>query len=178
MPTQISNSVAGNTDAEARKPVRYSLQRAELEHLRKARTNSGYVYFGLLTNGLSSRRMHEPTRLKKSPQTLLPSSNTALIASSQIFPRHRSGLCGGNGGLNSQQRQPPGTNLPTEFETLKRQGSAVSESDSGFSEIVGGHFHVDPIANADTDEVLAHFSRDMRQDFMSIGESDAKHGAR
>ena len=51
----------------------------------------------------------------------------------------------------------------------------MAESDPGLPEIVGGHLHVDLVANADADEVFAHFTGDMRQDLMTIRESHTKH---
>ena len=54
----------------------------------------------------------------------------------------------------------------------------MAESDPGFAKIVGGHLDVDLVANTDADEVFAHFTRDMRQDFMTIGKGHTKHRPR
>lgn len=51
-------------------------------------------------------------------------------------------------------------------------------NDAGLVEIVGGHLHIHLIANGNTDEIFPHFAGDMGEDFVSVGEGDAKHGAR
>ena len=52
----------------------------------------------------------------------------------------------------------------------------MAEGDPGFAEIVRGHFDVHFVADADADEVLAHFAGDMGEDFVAIGKGDAEHG--
>ena len=53
----------------------------------------------------------------------------------------------------------------------------MAESDAGLAKVVGGHFDVDLVADADADEVFAHLSGDMGEDFVAIGQSDAEHGS-
>ena len=48
--------------------------------------------------------------------------------------------------------------------------------DACLVQVVGRHFDVDLVADADADEVLAHFAGDMGQDFMAIGQGDPEHG--
>ena len=52
----------------------------------------------------------------------------------------------------------------------------MAEGNPGFAEIVRRHLDVDPIADADADEVLAHFAGDMGEDFVPVWKSDAEHG--
>ena len=54
----------------------------------------------------------------------------------------------------------------------------MPEGYPGFGEIVGGHLNVDLVADADADEVFAHFAGDMGENFVAIGEGHSKHGAR
>jgi hypothetical protein len=54
----------------------------------------------------------------------------------------------------------------------------MAEGDAGFAEVVGGHLDVDAVANADTDEILAHFARNVGQHFVAVGQRDTKHGTR
>jgi hypothetical protein len=70
---------------------------------------------------------------------------------------------------------------PPEAEREKSRRSfvlSVAEGDARLAEVVGGHFDVDPIADADADEVFAHLAGDVSQDFVTVGEADAEHGAR
>ena len=53
----------------------------------------------------------------------------------------------------------------------------MAESDTGFAEIVGGHFDLDFIADADANEIFAHFAGDMSEDFVTVGQCHAEHGA-
>lgn len=54
----------------------------------------------------------------------------------------------------------------------------MPERDARLAQIVGRHLDVDAVAHADADEVLAHLSGDVGQDFVAVGECDAEHGAR
>jgi hypothetical protein len=46
------------------------------------------------------------------------------------------------------------------------------------SEIVGRHFDVYSIANADADKILSHLAGDMGEDFVAVLQSHPKHCAR
>lgn len=52
----------------------------------------------------------------------------------------------------------------------------MAEGDAGLAEIVGGHLDVDAVADADTDEVLAHLAGDVGEDFVAVGQVDTEHG--
>ncbi len=54
----------------------------------------------------------------------------------------------------------------------------MAEGDAGLAEVVGRHFDVDLVADADADEVLAHFAGDVGEDLMAVGQGDAKHRPR
>lgn len=54
----------------------------------------------------------------------------------------------------------------------------MSEGDAGFAEVVGGHLDIDLVADADADEVLAHFAGDVGENLVAVGQRDTKHGAR
>jgi len=54
----------------------------------------------------------------------------------------------------------------------------VAEGDAGLAEVVGGHFDVDLVADADADEILAHLAGDVGEDLMAVGQGHAKHGPR
>jgi hypothetical protein len=54
--------------------------------------------------------------------------------------------------------------------------STVSKDNSGLVEIVRRHFHIHFIADADSDEILPHFSGDVSQHLMPVGQSNSKHG--
>jgi hypothetical protein len=54
----------------------------------------------------------------------------------------------------------------------------MPESNPGLAEIVGGHFNVDLVADADANEILSHFAGDMGEDLVAVGQSDTEHGAR
>jgi hypothetical protein len=54
----------------------------------------------------------------------------------------------------------------------------MSEGDASLAEIIGRHLDVDAIADADADEILAHFARNMGQHFVPVGQRDTKHGSR
>ena len=55
--------------------------------------------------------------------------------------------------------------------------STVAVGDTGFAQIVRGDFHVDAIADADADEILAHLPRNMGEHFMAIGQRNTEHRA-
>jgi len=45
----------------------------------------------------------------------------------------------------------------------------MPERDSGFAEIVGGHFDVYSVADVNANEVLAHFAGNVREHFVAVG---------
>jgi len=49
---------------------------------------------------------------------------------------------------------------------------------AGLAEVIGRHLDVHAVADADADEVLAHFAGDMGEDFMAVGQSHPEHGPR
>jgi len=53
----------------------------------------------------------------------------------------------------------------------------VAEGDSGFAQIVRGHFHVYFVTDADAYEILAHFAGDMGENFVTGRQGNAEHGA-
>ena len=53
--------------------------------------------------------------------------------------------------------------------------SAMPESNASLAEVVGGHFHVHAVTDADANEVLAHLAGNMGEDLVTVGERDAKH---
>ena len=54
----------------------------------------------------------------------------------------------------------------------------MAKSDAGLAEVVRGHLDIDLVADADADEVLAHFAGDVGEDLMAIGQSDPEHRTR
>jgi hypothetical protein len=46
-----------------------------------------------------------------------------------------------------------------------------------FVQIVRGHFHVDLIADGNTDKIFPHFAGDMGEDLVPIGQRDTEHCA-
>ena len=60
---------------------------------------------------------------------------------------------------------------------LQEPRLTVAERNTGFAQIVGGHLDVDFVADTDADEVFAHFTGNVRQHFMPIRQSHAKHRA-
>src|SRR5262249_9770465 len=58
------------------------------------------------------------------------------------------------------------------------QRLAMAERDSGFTQIVGGHLHINLVADADADEIFAHLAGNVRQDLMTTRESHTKHCTR
>jgi hypothetical protein len=56
---------------------------------------------------------------------------------------------------------------------------AQAEGDAGFGEVVGGQFEFDAVTDGQADEMFAHFSGDVREDFMLVDvEGDTKHRSR
>jgi len=51
----------------------------------------------------------------------------------------------------------------------------MPERDPRLAQIVRGHLDIDLVADADADEVFAHFAGNMGEDFMAVWQSDAKH---
>jgi hypothetical protein len=54
----------------------------------------------------------------------------------------------------------------------------MTKRDSRFSEIVRRHLNTDSVANADPDEILAHFPGNVGQYFVGIGQRHSKHRSR
>ena len=54
----------------------------------------------------------------------------------------------------------------------------MPEGNARFEQVVRGHFDIHFISNADTNKVLAHFTGDMGEDLVAVGQSDAEHSAR
>ena len=54
----------------------------------------------------------------------------------------------------------------------------MPESDARLAEVVGGHFDVDLVADADADEIFSHLAGDVGEDFVAVGQRDAEHRAR
>jgi len=50
----------------------------------------------------------------------------------------------------------------------------VAEGDSGFAQIVRGHFHVHFVTDADAYEILPHFAGDMGENFVSGRQGNAE----
>ena len=50
-------------------------------------------------------------------------------------------------------------------------------NDARLVQVVGGHFNIDLVTNADTDEILPHFAGNMGQNFMAIRQRHPEHGA-
>ena len=46
-----------------------------------------------------------------------------------------------------------------------------------FGQIVGGHLHLDAVADGEADPAFAHFAADRGQDQVFVGKLDAKHRA-
>src|SRR5579863_10531635 len=59
--------------------------------------------------------------------------------------------------------------------TRRTRASLVTIDDAPAREIVGRKFHSYAISRQNADEILPHFSRDMRQHLMFVFELDAKH---
>jgi hypothetical protein len=53
----------------------------------------------------------------------------------------------------------------------------MPECDPGLAQIIGRHLHVDTVANADADEILAHFTRNMGEYFVAVRQGNSEHGA-
>lgn len=51
----------------------------------------------------------------------------------------------------------------------------MPENNTRFAEVVGGHLDVDPVANADADEILAHLAGYVSQDFVAIWQCNPEH---
>lgn len=51
-------------------------------------------------------------------------------------------------------------------------------NDAGLVEVVRGHLEFDTVAGGQADEALSHFSGDMRENEMIVGERHAEHGSR
>jgi hypothetical protein len=54
----------------------------------------------------------------------------------------------------------------------------VTERDAAFFQVVGGNFNGDPIADGNTDEMLAHLAGNMRQYLVSVVQFNPLHGGR
>src|SRR5206468_4440103 len=62
----------------------------------------------------------------------------------------------------------------------KKNRLAMSESinDARFGSVIGRHLHFYSITDRQTDETLAHLSRDMRENEMVVRKRNPKHGSR
>jgi len=56
--------------------------------------------------------------------------------------------------------------------------SLESIGDTTTGEVVGGEFNLDFVAGKNSDVMHTHFSRDMREDLMTVLEHNAKHRVR
>ena len=56
--------------------------------------------------------------------------------------------------------------------------STLPKRNPRFFQVVGRHLNIDLVADADADEVFAHFARDVGQDFVAVRKGHTKHGAR
>lgn len=56
-------------------------------------------------------------------------------------------------------------------------GSAQAPRDARLVEVIGGHLHLDAVADGEADPAFAHFAADGGEDFVFIVEFDAEHGA-
>ena len=54
----------------------------------------------------------------------------------------------------------------------------VAKIDARLGEIVRRHLEVDLVANADADEIFPHLAGNVGEDFVAVGEGNAKHRAR
>jgi len=53
----------------------------------------------------------------------------------------------------------------------------MTESNPRFAQVIRRHLDVHFVSNADADEILAHFSRNVGEDFVAIGQGHSKHGS-
>lgn len=54
----------------------------------------------------------------------------------------------------------------------------MPKGDSCFSKIIRGHLDVDLVPDTDADEVFAHFSGNMSEHLVTIGQGHSEHGTR
>ena len=59
-----------------------------------------------------------------------------------------------------------------DFAFAKGGGLAFPIGNASFREVVGGELHGDLVSREDADEMHAHFSGDMRDDFMAVLQCD------
>jgi len=59
------------------------------------------------------------------------------------------------------------------FEKARLLG--LTKNDSGFTQVVRRDLHFDFVAWNDPNEILSHFSADMRQNPLAIGQRNPKH---
>ena len=78
--------------------------------------------------------------------------------------------------LGLRRTRPSALLLPAAKPRLP--GGLLPEGDPGFSQIVRGHLHVYFVPDADPNKMLSHFTRDMGQDFVPVGQADSKHRPR
>ena len=50
----------------------------------------------------------------------------------------------------------------------------MAKCDKRLRQVVGGHFDVYFITNADADEIFAHLAGDVGEDFMAVGQGHAE----
>lgn len=82
---------------------------------------------------------------------------------------NREGVEGENPPLRKVRPEPTG----------KRAGGGLLQTvnDARLIEVVGRHFHFDPITDRQADEPFAHATRDVGQDLVFVIELDAEHGS-
>ena len=61
---------------------------------------------------------------------------------------------------------------------LRSRRLLVAVGDARLAQVVGRYLDSDFVPDADADEVFAHLARDVRQHFVTVGQSHAEHGAR
>jgi hypothetical protein len=57
------------------------------------------------------------------------------------------------------------------------KGLAQAIRNTGFGQVVGGHFETDAVADGEADEVPTHFAGDMGKDFVLVIQHYPEHGA-
>jgi hypothetical protein len=59
-----------------------------------------------------------------------------------------------------------------------RRASRVTIGDAGLVQVVLRHLDVHLVADGNADEIFAHLAGDVREDLVTVGQFDTKHGAR
>ena len=80
--------------------------------------------------------------------------------------------------IQSHQPQTEALTRPPVFSQLwQRSPSTMPERNARFAKVVRRHLHVNFVADANPDKILAHFAGNMGQDFVAIRQGDAEHGS-